>query len=117
MTLENVHKIKAKLIVEVANGPITPEADEVLSKKNIMVIPDILANAGGVIVSYFEQVQNAYGYYWKEVEVLEKLEEKMKDSFNKVWEEKRRLSTTMRMGAYALAVKRVAQAMKDRGRA
>lgn len=117
ITMENVKSIKAKLIVEVANGPITPEADVVLAKKNILVVPDVLANAGGVAVSYFEQVQNAYGYYWKENEVLEKLEEKMTDAFNKVWEEKRRLSTTMRMGAYALAIKRVAAAMKDRGRA
>lgn len=116
ITLENVKKIKAKLIVEVANGPITPEADHVLAKRNILVVPDILANAGGVAVSYFEQVQNAYGYYWKEEEVLEKLEEKMKDSFNRVWEEKMRHTTTMRMGAYILAVKRVADAMKDRGR-
>lgn len=117
VTIENVETIKAKLIVEVANGPITPEADAVLAKKNILVVPDILANAGGVAVSYFEQVQNAYGYYWKEDEVLKKLEELMKNSFNKVWEEKMRHSTTMRMGAYALAVKRVAEAMKDRGRA
>ncbi|EKD58442.1 MAG: hypothetical protein ACD_56C00123G0002 [uncultured bacterium] len=117
VTIENVESIKAKLIVEVANGPITPEADAVLTKKNILVVPDILANAGGVAVSYFEQVQNAYGYYWKEKEILEKLEELMVSAFDKVWEEKMRHSTTMRLGAYALAVKRVAQAMKDRGRA
>lgn len=117
ITIENVEKIKAKLIVEVANGPITPEADQVLAKKNILVVPDILANAGGVVVSYFEQVQNAHGYYWKEKEVLEKLEEKMKDAFGRVWEEKMRHSTSMRMGAYVLAVKRVAEAMKNRGRA
>ena len=116
ITLENVQSIKAKLIVELANGPITPEADAVLAKKNILVVPDILANAGGVAVSYFEQVQNAYGYYWKEDEVLAKLEELMTSAFKKVWEEKMRHSTTMRMGAYVLAVKRVAEAMKDRGR-
>ena len=112
---DNVDLIKAKLIVEVANGPITPEADEVLAKKNILVIPDILANAGGVVVSYFEQVQNAYGYYWKEEEVLEKLREVMDRSFDEVWEEKNRHSITMRMAAYSLAVKRVAEAMKARG--
>jgi glutamate dehydrogenase/leucine dehydrogenase len=116
ITKENVETIKAKLIVEVANGPITSEADMVLAKKNILVVPDILANAGGVVVSYFEQVQNAYGYYWKEKEVLEKLEEIMQKSFHDVWGEKMKHSTTMRLGAYALAVGRVAQAMKDRGR-
>lgn len=117
ITLENVDKIKAKMIVEVANGPVTPEADEILNKKNILVVPDVLANAGGVMVSYFEQVQNAYGYYWKEDEVLEKLQEKMSKAFKEVWEEKMRHSTSMRMGAYVLAIRRVAEAMKDRGRA
>ncbi|HEX8974285.1 MAG TPA: Glu/Leu/Phe/Val dehydrogenase [Patescibacteria group bacterium] len=117
ITAENVDKIKAKLIVEVANGPTTPEADAVLAKKNILVVPDILANAGGVAVSYFEQVQNAYGYYWKEEKVLERLEELMQKAFHDVWEEKMKHSTTMRLGAYALAVRRVADAMKDRGRA
>lgn len=115
ITKENVNLIKAKLVVELANGPITPEADKVLEKKNIPVVPDILANAGGVVVSYFEQVQNAYGYYWKKEEVLEKLREKMISAFKEVWREKENYRTTMRMGAYILAVKRVAQAMKDRG--
>ncbi|MDX9855248.1 MAG: Glu/Leu/Phe/Val dehydrogenase [Parcubacteria group bacterium] len=107
--------IKAKMIVELANGPIIPEADEILEKKNILVIPDILANAGGVIVSYFEQIQNAYGYYWQEQEILEKLEEKIKKAFDEIWENKENYGTTLRMGAYALAVKRVSEAMKDRG--
>ncbi|HAV11178.1 MAG TPA: glutamate dehydrogenase [Candidatus Moranbacteria bacterium] len=117
ITAENVDDIKAKLIVEVANGPITPDADDILNKKNIFVVPDILANAGGVAVSYLEQVQNAYGYYWKEKDVLEKLEEIMKTAFNDVWKEKMKYNTTMRLGAYALAVRRVEQAMKARGRA
>jgi glutamate dehydrogenase/leucine dehydrogenase len=116
ITAENVQMMKAKLIVEVANGPITPEADIILAKKNIMVVPDILANAGGVVVSYLEQVQNSYGYYWSEQKVLQKLEEIMTTSFNNVWKEKMKHSTTVRMGAYALAVERVAEAMKDRGR-
>jgi glutamate dehydrogenase/leucine dehydrogenase len=115
ITNENVASVKAQLIVEVANGPTTPEADAILAKRNIMVVPDILANAGGVVVSYLEQVQNAYGYYWKEEEILEKLEEIMITSFNEVWAQKMKHSTTMRMGAYALAIKRVAEAMKDRG--
>lgn len=116
ITKENVDSIKAKLIIEVANGPITPEADEILNKKNILVVPDILANAGGVVVSYLEQIQNAYGYYWKEQEVLQKLEELMKKAFNEVWQEKRQLLSTMRIGAYSLAILRVAKSMKDRGR-
>lgn len=115
ITKDNAGKIKAKLVVELANGPITPEADEILNKKNILVVPDILANAGGVAVSYFEQVQNAYTYYWTEEEVLKKLESAMVRAFNEVWKEKETYQTSMRMGAYALAVKRVAQAMKDRG--
>lgn len=115
ITKNNVDIIKTKLIIELANGPITPEADEILRKKNVLVVPDILANAGGVAVSYFEQVQNAYGYYWTEDEVRAKLKKKMAKAFNETWEEKGNLATTMRMGAYALAVKRVAQAMKDRG--
>ena len=115
ITKENVGSIKAKLVVGLANGPITPEADEILNKKNILVVPDILANAGGVAVSYFEQVQNAYGYYWTEEEVLKKLEDVMVRAFNETWKEKENYQTSMRMGAYALAVKRVAQAMKDRG--
>lgn len=116
ITLENVEMIKAKLIVEVANGPIAPEADAILAKKNIMVVPDILANAGGVVVSYLEQVQNSYGYYWSEQKVLRKLEQIMTTAFARVWEEKRKHATTLRMGAYALAVGRVAEAMRDRGR-
>lgn len=115
ITKENVETIKAKLIVEVANGPTTPQADAILAKRNIMVVPDILANAGGVVVSYFEQVQNAYGNYWDEEKVLRKLEDVMTTSFAHAWQEKMKHSTTLRMGAYALAVKRVAEAMKDRG--
>lgn len=116
ITGENVGKIKAKLIVEVANGPITPEADAILAKKNIMVVPDIVANAGGVVVSYLEQVQNAYGYFWSEKKIIDRLKRIMVDAFNDVWQQKMHHATTMRLGAYALAVKRVAEAMKDRGR-
>ncbi len=116
VTAENAGQIKAHLIIELANGPITLDADEILSAANVTVVPDILANAGGVAVSYFEQVQNAYGYYWEEDEVLQKLEKLMVVSFNEVWERKEKYKSDMRMGAYALAVERVAQAMKDRGR-
>lgn len=108
-------EIRAKIIIELANGPITPEADKILAEKNVIVVPDILANAGGVTVSYFEQVQNAYTYYWEEKDVLDKLKKVMVTAFNEIWEEKEKYGTTMRMGAYALAVERVSRAMKDRG--
>lgn len=115
ITKENAHIIKAKVIIELANGPVTPEADEILNKKGILVVPDILANAGGVTVSYFEQVQNAYGYYWTEKEVLNKLEGVMRKSFDEIWTLKEKHRTDMRTAAYILAVSRVAQAMRDRG--
>jgi glutamate dehydrogenase (NADP+) len=113
---ENVHLIQAKLIIEIANGPTTPEAEEMLLDMGVTVVPDILANAGGVTVSYFEQVQNALNYSWTEVDVREKLREKMETAIESVWNEKERYNTSVRMGAYALAVQRVAQAMKDRGK-
>ncbi len=115
ITVENVDKIKAKLIVELANGPITPEADEILNKKNILIVPDILANAGGVVVSYFEQIQNAYTYYWEEDEILEKLKKIMLDSFDNIWSEREKYQCSLRTGAYTLATGRVIEAMRDRG--
>lgn len=111
----NAEVVRAKVVLELANGPVTPEADEILNKKGIMVIPDILANAGGVAVSYFEQVQNAYGYYWTEKEVLEKLEKLMHEAFDDVWMKKEKYKTDLRTAAYILAIERVAQAMRDRG--
>ncbi len=111
----NMKDIKAKLIVEVANGPVTPEAEAYLFSQGTVIVPDILANAGGVTVSYFEQVQNAMNYAWEEKDLLEKLRVIMDTAFDAVWQEKETYNTTMRMGAYALAIKRVAQAMKDRG--
>jgi len=98
-----------------ANGPISPEADEILNQMGVLVVPDILANAGGVTVSYFEQVQNAYGYYWTEKEALNKLEGVMRKSFDEIWAVKEKHQTDMRTAAYILAVSRVAQAMRDRG--
>ncbi|MFZ1720287.1 MAG: Glu/Leu/Phe/Val dehydrogenase [Candidatus Moraniibacteriota bacterium] len=113
---ENAHLITAKLIIEIANGPTTPEAEEILLARGVTIVPDILANAGGVTVSYFEQVQNAANYSWTEDVVREKLKEKMERAIESVWQEKERYNTSVRMGAYVLAVQRVAQAMKDRGR-
>ncbi len=115
VTLENADQIKAQLIIELANGPVIQEADEILDKAGKVVVPDILANAGGVVVSYFEQVQNAYNYYWEEKDVLEKLAKIMTQSFDEVWEKKATHNTNMRTGAYALAVERIGRAMKDRG--
>lgn len=109
-------KLKAKLVVELANGPLTAEAEEVLNEKGAIVVPDILTNAGGVVVSYFEQVQNAYGYYWEEAEVLGKLEKIMRHSFDEVWRAAEDKNTTLRNAAYSIAVSRIAAAMKDRGR-
>ena len=115
ITIENASKIKAKYIVEGANGPITAEADEVLSKAGKIIIPDILANAGGVTVSYFEWCQNLSGYYWTEKEVNDKLDVKMSQAFNSCWDFAQEKKVTMRIAAYCLAIKRIVDAMKARG--
>lgn len=114
---DNMKEVQAKYIVELANGPVTPEADQWLFENGIMVIPDILANAGGVTVSYYEQVQNAANFYWEEEQILGMLEKTMRTAFAKVAQYQERYNTSFRMGAYALAVRRVAKAMKARGRA
>jgi glutamate dehydrogenase len=115
ITLENVDDVKAKLIVEAANGPTTPGADRVLDEKGIICLPDILANAGGVTVSYFEWVQNRMGYYWSEEEVDQRLEKVMKTAFKDVYDYAKKYDVNLRYGAYALALDRVAEAMRLRG--
>lgn len=115
ITKENADKIKAKVIIELANGPTTPEADNILDKKKVTVVPDILANAGGVTVSYFEWVQNLYGYYWGEDEVNDKLEKIMRKAFKETYNATKDYKTSMRKGAWALAIKRILAAERLRG--
>ncbi|MDP2684744.1 MAG: Glu/Leu/Phe/Val dehydrogenase [bacterium] len=112
ITEDNVNNIKAKIIVELANGPITPEADEILFKKGVYVVPDILANAGGVIVSYFEWLQNLKNEKWTEEEVLKKLSGMMTKEFNNVWTIAEDKKVDLRMAAYILAVGRIIEATK-----
>lgn len=113
LTKENAEKVKAKLIVEMANGPTTPEADAVFEKKGIVVIPDILANSGGVATSYFEWYQNMHNETWDKSQVLEKLSKLIKQAFADVWEKQQKYKTTFRNGAYVLAAERIIGAMKD----
>lgn len=106
----NAANIRAKIIVEAANGPVTAEADEILSQNNIVVVPDILANAGGVVVSYFEWVQNIQALCWSEDHVNIELKNIMDMAFEGVWDEAQRNQTTLRTGAYLIAVKRIVEA-------
>ncbi len=112
---EIAEEIDAKILAEAANGPTSPEADEVLKDKYTMVIPDILANCGGVTVSYFEWVQNNYNFYWKEEEVDEKLQEMMVDAFHRVHDMKHEMDVPMRTAAYVEAIRRLNEAMEYRG--
>ncbi len=114
ITKENADKIKAKMIVELANGPTTYEAEKILEKKGIIIIPDVLANAGGVVVSYLEWVQNKQGYYWEKEEVENKLRKIMISSFKEVLETSKKYNCNLRDAAYILAVKRILEAEKAR---
>jgi glutamate dehydrogenase (NAD(P)+) len=115
ITSKNVDRIKAKLIVEGANGPTTAPADKILEEKGVFVIPDILANAGGVTVSYFEWVQDRQGFFWRENEVNERLKDVMDQSFNQVVRYAETHGVNNRIAAYIVAIDRVAQALKLRG--
>ena len=125
---QNVSKVKAKIVFEMANGPVTPAADKILAEKGILVVPDVLGNAGGVTASYFEWVQNRMGYYWTKQEILEKLELKMRQAFEGMWGEwdngkiRSRFTVndsrlaTLRTAAYILGLGRILKAMELRGR-
>jgi glutamate dehydrogenase (NAD(P)+) len=115
ITAGNADQVKAKLIVEGANGPVTPAADEILEAAGKVVLPDVLVNAGGVVVSYFEWVQGLQEYFWKEDEVNAKLNDIVTRAFDETWATVQARKTSMRMAAYGLAVQRVAEATITRG--
>jgi glutamate dehydrogenase len=115
ITSETVKRVDAKIVVEGANGPTTPEADRILSERGVLLVPDILSNGGGVMVSYFEWVQNLQGYYWGFDEVQEKQEIKMVNAFNDIYSLMEEKHVTMRVAAFMMAIKRVADAMRAKG--
>jgi len=115
LTAKNADKVKAKIILELANGPSTPQADEIFEKKKILMLPDFLSNAGGVTVSYFEWVQNNTGDYWTEEQVYRKLDERMTEATKAVLDTAKKYGVYTRTAAYIVAVKRVADAAKSRG--
>ena len=115
ITEANADSIRAPIVAELANGPTTPSADKILHDKGVYVIPDFLCNAGGVTVSYFEMVQNSYGYYWSEDMVHERLDTKMTNAFQEVYATAKEYGVNNRVAAYLLAVSRVAEAMRLRG--
>lgn len=115
LTVDNANDVKAKIIVEGANGPTTSEADEILNKKGVVIVPDILANAGGVIVSYFEWVQDMQLLFWDEHEVYTRLENLLLKAFDEVYELSEKENVTMRMAAYMVALRRTVTAKKIRG--
>ena len=115
LTSRNADNVKAGLIVEGANGPTTPEADEIFRRRKIMLVPDILANAGGVTVSYFEWVQDLQSFFWSEHEVNQKLQAIMQRAFKEVLTTAEERKLDLRMAAYVRAVSRVAAATRERG--
>jgi len=115
ITEENADRVKASVICEGANGPVTPAADAILEDRGVLVMPDVLANAGGVVVSYFEWVQDRYGYFWKEEEVIERLETQMCRAFDVVLKTALTYQVDLRTAAYIVAIDRVATVTRMRG--
>ncbi|MCT6925023.1 MULTISPECIES: Glu/Leu/Phe/Val dehydrogenase [Bacillales] len=115
ITADNAHNVKANIVVEAANGPTTAEATRILTERGILLVPDVLASAGGVTVSYFEWVQNNQGYYWTEEEVQEKLVRKMVEAFDNVYTTAMNRNINMRLAAYMVGVRRTAEASRFRG--
>ena len=115
ITSSNADQVKAKIVAEGANGPVTPAADEILDDRGVLILPDVLANAGGVVVSYFEWVQGLQEYFWKEDEINSKLRDITTRAFNETWRTMEERKTSMRLAAYGLAVRRVADATITRG--
>jgi len=115
ITQANANEIKAKIVVEAANGPTTMDATRILTERDILLVPDVLGNSGGVIVSYFEWVQNNQGYYWTEQEVMQRLEELMVRSFDTVYQTAMARKIDMRLSAYMVGIRRMAEAVELRG--
>src|SRR5688500_5807308 len=115
ITMDNVSSIRARIVIEAANGPTPPEANNALHERGVFVVPDILANSGGVTVSYFEWVQDRYGYFWEENEVNARLEKKMHDSFHDVLQTSLRCKADMRTAAYIVSISRVGTVTRMRG--
>jgi glutamate dehydrogenase/leucine dehydrogenase len=115
LTMEKAPSVRAKVVVEGANGPTTPDAHQHLHERGVLVVPDILANSGGVTASYFEWVQDRYGYFWTEKEVNERLEAKICEAFAAVLQTSTRYKVDMRTAAYMVAISRVATVTKMRG--
>lgn len=115
ITTQNANCIKSSIVVEAANGPTTLEATKILNERGMLLVPDILASAGGVTVSYFEWVQNNQGYYWSEDEVAEKLRKVMVDSFREIYQTSQPHQVDMRLAAYMVGIRKPAEASRFRG--
>jgi len=115
LTEANAHRVQARVVLEGANGPTTPTADEILDAKGVQVVPDVLANAGGVIVSYFEWVQGLQEYFWTEEQVNARLHQIVTRAFDETWALHEQQGVSLRMAAYGLGIRRVAEATVIRG--